>query len=100
MGAIDIPELQYSPIDDIQSRISDLRKSFAEHKTRDVEFRLVQLRKLYWAYVSLSLSLSVPPFFTIENTVLTYPTHLVSKTMKTGSLKPAVRTSTSPSSRP
>lgn len=64
MGATDIPELQYSPIEDIQSRISELRKSFAEHKTRDVEFRLVQLRKLYWAYVSLSLS--VTPVFTIE----------------------------------
>lgn len=99
MGAIDIPELQYSPIDDIQSRISDLRKSFAEHKTRDVEFRLVQLRKLYWAYVSLSLFQS-RPFSLSKNTLLTYSTHLVSKTMKTESPKPAVRTSTNPSSRP
>lgn len=62
MGATDIPELQYSPIEDIQSRISDLRKSFAEHKTRDVEFRLVQLRKLYWAYVFHTLSFSPTHF--------------------------------------
>ena len=97
MGAIDIPELQYSPIDDIQSRISDLRKSFAEHKTGDVEFRLVQLRKLYWAYVSLSLSLS---FSLLQNTLIDYSTHLVSRTMKTESPKPAVQTLTNPNSRP
>lgn len=49
MGAIDIPELQYTPLDDIQGRVAELRQTFSEHKTRDVEFRLVQLRKLYWA---------------------------------------------------
>ncbi|KAL6234807.1 hypothetical protein BDW75DRAFT_156583 [Aspergillus navahoensis] len=49
MGAIDIPELQYTPIAEIQERVSRVKKTFLEHKTRDVEFRLVQLRKLYWA---------------------------------------------------
>lgn len=49
MGAIDIAELQYTSLDDIQARITLLRKSFNEHKTRDVDFRLVQLRRLYWA---------------------------------------------------
>lgn len=51
MGAIDIPPLQYTPTDDVQARVAGLRQSFNEHKTRDVEFRLVQLRRLYWAYV-------------------------------------------------
>ncbi|OJJ82896.1 hexadecenal dehydrogenase [Aspergillus glaucus CBS 516.65] len=49
MGAVDIPELQYTPLDDIQGHVAELRQTFSEHKTRDVEFRLVQLRKLYWA---------------------------------------------------
>ena len=51
MGAIDIPPLQYTATDDVQARVAGLRQSFNEHKTRDVEFRLVQLRRLYWAYV-------------------------------------------------
>ncbi|KAL3477149.1 Aldehyde/histidinol dehydrogenase [Aspergillus californicus] len=49
MGASDIPELQYTPLDEIQERTSRVKRTFLEHKTRDVEFRLVQLRKLYWA---------------------------------------------------
>jgi beta-apo-4'-carotenal oxygenase len=46
-----IPDLQFSSLDDISARLSTTRNSFLEHKTRDVEFRLVQLRKLYWACV-------------------------------------------------
>ncbi|KAJ5086816.1 Beta-apo-4'-carotenal oxygenase [Penicillium alfredii] len=42
-------DLEFTPQDQIQARVSAARKSFLEHKTRDVEFRLVQLRKLYWA---------------------------------------------------
>ncbi|KAL4921672.1 Aldehyde/histidinol dehydrogenase [Aspergillus aurantiobrunneus] len=49
MGAADIAELQFTPIDEIQDRVARVKKTFLEHKTRDVEFRLVQLRKLYWA---------------------------------------------------
>ncbi|KAL1966762.1 hypothetical protein VTN77DRAFT_3959 [Rasamsonia byssochlamydoides] len=50
MGAtIDIPPLQPTPVDEIHARIAKVRASFFEHKTRPVEFRLVQLRKLYWA---------------------------------------------------
>lgn len=56
MVVSDLPTIQYTPIEEIQSRVSTLRKTFAEHKTRDVEFRLVQLRKLYWAYVFSHLS--------------------------------------------
>lgn len=44
-----IPDIEFTPIEEIQERTSLLRKTFLEHKTRDVEFRLVQLRKLYWA---------------------------------------------------
>lgn len=47
-----IPGLQSTPMEQIQDSISTLRESFADHKTRDVEFRLVQLRRLYWAYVT------------------------------------------------
>lgn len=46
---IKLPDLQYTSLEDIPERISTARKSFLEQKTRDVEFRLVQLRKLYWA---------------------------------------------------
>lgn len=44
-----LPELQYTSLDEIPQRISTARNAFLENKTRDVEFRLVQLRKLYWA---------------------------------------------------
>ncbi|GLI82115.1 hexadecenal dehydrogenase [Penicillium ochrochloron] len=44
-----IPDLQFSSLGAISASISTTRKSFLEHRTRDVEFRLVQLRKLYWA---------------------------------------------------
>ncbi|KAL2819533.1 Aldehyde/histidinol dehydrogenase [Aspergillus granulosus] len=49
MGASDIPELQYTPIEEIQESVARVKQTFLEHKTRDVEFRLIQLRKLYWA---------------------------------------------------
>lgn len=44
-----LPDLKFTPTEEIPSRVSTTRKTFLEHKTRDVEFRLVQLRKLYWA---------------------------------------------------
>lgn len=46
---VNIPQLSFTSHDDITHRISTLRKTFLQHKTRDVQFRLVQLRKLYWA---------------------------------------------------
>lgn len=49
MVVSDLPKLKYTPVEEIPARVDRLRKSFYEHKTRDVEFRLVQLRKLYWA---------------------------------------------------
>jgi beta-apo-4'-carotenal oxygenase len=44
-----LPELKFTSLDEIPARVSTTRKAFLEHKTRDIEFRLVQLRKLYWA---------------------------------------------------
>lgn len=49
MVATDIPSIHFTPTDEIQARIAKLKGTFAEQKTRDIEFRLVQLRKLYWA---------------------------------------------------
>ncbi|KAJ5662369.1 Beta-apo-4'-carotenal oxygenase [Penicillium maclennaniae] len=46
---VQVPELQYTSLEEIPERISTARKAFLEHRTRDVEFRLVQLRKFYWA---------------------------------------------------
>lgn len=46
---VQLPELQFTPLEEIPQRVSTVRKTFLEHKTRDVEFRLVQLRKLWWA---------------------------------------------------
>ncbi|KAJ5168083.1 Beta-apo-4'-carotenal oxygenase [Penicillium canariense] len=46
---VQLPDLQFTSLEAIPAVISTTRKSFLEHKTRDVEFRLVQLRKLYWA---------------------------------------------------
>lgn len=46
---VQLPELQFTSLEDIPERTSTARKAFLEHRTRDVEFRLVQLRKFYWA---------------------------------------------------
>jgi hypothetical protein len=46
-----IPNLQFSSLGAISACISTTRESFLVHRTRDVEFRLIQLRKLYWACV-------------------------------------------------
>lgn len=46
---VTLPELQFTSLEDIPTHISTTQKAFLTNKTRDVEFRLVQLRKLYWA---------------------------------------------------
>lgn len=43
-----LPELQHTPIESIPSTVNLLRTTFNTQKTRNVEFRLKQLRKLYW----------------------------------------------------
>ncbi|KAF2249892.1 aldehyde dehydrogenase [Trematosphaeria pertusa] len=44
----ELPPFEHTPLDDIASIASRIRTSFLSHKTRPLEFRLVQLRKLYW----------------------------------------------------
>ncbi|KAJ4373076.1 Hexadecenal dehydrogenase [Neocucurbitaria cava] len=49
MATIELPSFKHTPLDDIASTTSQLRASFLSHKTRPLEFRIQQLRKLYWA---------------------------------------------------
>jgi beta-apo-4'-carotenal oxygenase len=49
MGDCKIPSLQYASTENIQNSVNKSRQAFLQHKTRDVEFRLLQLRRLYWA---------------------------------------------------
>ncbi|EED17703.1 aldehyde dehydrogenase, putative [Talaromyces stipitatus ATCC 10500] len=47
--SIKIHPLEYTPVETIQKKIAVLKDSFYDSKTRPVEFRKLQLRKLYWA---------------------------------------------------
>lgn len=49
MGLVDCPDLKYTAVEEIPERVKNLRTTFFQQKTRPLEFRLVQLRKLYWA---------------------------------------------------
>ncbi|KAF2846559.1 aldehyde dehydrogenase [Plenodomus tracheiphilus IPT5] len=44
------PLFEHTPIDDIASTCATIRASFLAHKTRPLEFRITQLRKLYWGF--------------------------------------------------
>ena len=44
-----LPPFTTTPVDQIPSIVSRLRTTFHSHKTRPAEFRIRQLRKLYWA---------------------------------------------------
>lgn len=46
-----IPPLEFTPLDVIPGVVERVSNSFLSHKTRPLEWRLLQLRKLYWAYV-------------------------------------------------
>jgi beta-apo-4'-carotenal oxygenase len=48
---VNIPAFQNTPIERIPVIHERLSKSFLSHKTRPLEWRLTQLRKLYWGYV-------------------------------------------------
>ena len=43
-----ILELQSTPVDAIPGIVNDVRTAFHTQKTKPLEFRKVQLRKLYW----------------------------------------------------
>jgi beta-apo-4'-carotenal oxygenase len=47
--AAKLPPFEHTSIDDIPAVAARIRQSFLSHKTRPLAFRLVQLRKLYWA---------------------------------------------------
>lgn len=47
--SIKIRPLEYTPEDAIHKKVAELKETFYDSKTRPVEFRKVQLRKLYWA---------------------------------------------------
>lgn len=51
---ISIPEYRATAVEDIPDIARSVRQTFRTHKTKDVEWRLVQLRKLYWALNDLS----------------------------------------------
>lgn len=46
--AASIPEFTNTPVQAIPSVVNEVRTSFNAQKTKPLEFRLVQLRKLYW----------------------------------------------------
>jgi beta-apo-4'-carotenal oxygenase len=46
---VQLPEFKNTPVEEIPKIVSRVRNTFFTHKTRPVEFRLKQLRKLYWA---------------------------------------------------
>jgi hypothetical protein len=45
-----VPEFVHTPIEKIPQIYNRVHKSFLAHKTRPLEWRLTQLRKLYWGY--------------------------------------------------
>jgi len=45
-----VPPFEHTPIDDIAPTCARVRASFLSHKTRPLEFRAQQLRKLYWGF--------------------------------------------------
>ncbi|KAF5018546.1 hypothetical protein F66182_9480 [Fusarium sp. NRRL 66182] len=46
-----IGPLEHTPLDEIPAKVDLLRKTFRSGRTKDMEFRIVQIRKLYWAIV-------------------------------------------------
>ena len=46
-----VPKLTHTPLDKIASVAHELRSTYNSQKTKPLEFRLVQLRKLYWGLV-------------------------------------------------
>ncbi|KAI4204635.1 MAG: hypothetical protein LQ350_000950 [Teloschistes chrysophthalmus] len=41
-------ELKYTPVDTIPEIAAGVRNAFNSHKTKSIDYRLLQLRKLYW----------------------------------------------------
>ena len=47
-SSVPLPAFEHTPIETIPATCQTVRASFLTHKTRPLEFRLKQLRKLYW----------------------------------------------------
>jgi beta-apo-4'-carotenal oxygenase len=45
---IKIAPFEHTPVGDIPKKLAEIRQTYNSHKTRDVEWRLKQLRKLWW----------------------------------------------------
>ena len=50
MAASRIPPFEHTSMDAIAPTCATVRQTFLSHKTRPLEFRILQLRKLYWAF--------------------------------------------------
>ena len=49
MTSVKLPNFENTSVEEIPSIVSRLRKTFISQKTRPTDFRIKQLRKLYWA---------------------------------------------------
>ena len=49
-----ISDLKYTLVGAIPDKVEEVRRAFSSHKTRPLDFRLTQLRKLYWGWVKRS----------------------------------------------
>lgn len=45
---VEFPAFEHTPVDQIPDLVNKLKSTFLTQKTRPIDFRLVQLRKLYW----------------------------------------------------
>jgi beta-apo-4'-carotenal oxygenase len=45
---VELPAFENTPVDEIPKIVERVRSTFFTHKTKPVQFRLQQLRKLYW----------------------------------------------------
>lgn len=50
----EIAPFESTPIDAIPQIVDEARDTFRSHKTKDIQYRLKQLRKLYWGVIDLS----------------------------------------------
>ncbi len=49
MTSVKLPRFENTPVEQIPSIVARLRRTFISQKTRPADFRIQQLRKLYWA---------------------------------------------------
>ena len=46
-----LPAFEHTPMESIASTVQTIRNTFNSQKTKPIEYRLLQLRKLYWSLV-------------------------------------------------